>query len=1133
MVSGYSVEDAPYSTLYNINTSKINTNLKFGNLPVGSNYQYVITATNSIGTRFEQSYIFNIVNSSDVRWYQFDVNGWLDGGDSGDISGYGMFDITIGGEKHEGVVDWFDYYPEGTTYKIENIRPSGTHNYIGVYAGELEGTINSDKNIKLNFRTNNLFSEYDASYGDDFFAYLKCSNGLYVMEQGDANVTADPGGRGINYVWHFVKTSDNYYKITSAKTGKALTYKAIGASDSINSNIANIQLNDWNGSNAQLWAVHIVNGKFALSNKESQLLMDAGLVISDRYNNVYMLHDIGPGGNQLFELEALTLTIIYNSNGATSIKVAGDASSENWLSNNPRIYSYTENLPDGLWDGDNQGWLYLEKTGYTMESKSWNTKADGTGISIDWYQAFSSGNDLAKALGVDLSTGSKTVTLYAEWQPLERYQFDINGWIDGRDNGDISGYGTFDITIGGEKHKGVIDWFDYYPEGTTYKIENIRPSGTHNYIGVYAGELEGTINSDKNIKLNFRTNNLFSEYDASYGDDFFAYLKCSNGLYVMEQGDANVTADPGGRGINYVWHFVKTSDNYYKITSAKTGKALTYKAIGASDSINSNIANIQLNDWNGSNAQLWAVHIVNGKFALSNKESQLLMDAGLVISDRYNNVYMLHDIGPGGNQLFELEALTLTIIYNSNGATSIKVAGDASSENWLSNNPRIYSYTENLPDGLWDGDNQGWLYLEKTGYTMESKSWNTKADGTGISIDWYQSFDSGNDLAKALGVDLSTGSKTVTLYAEWQPFNLTVIYNSNGGSGAPAAQTKTQGAALTLSSTKPTRDGYTFLGWAESSTATTAQYQPGGSFTKDANTTLYAVWQLNTYTVTYNAGGGTGAPAAQTKAHGTALTLSSTKPTRDGYTFLGWAESSTATTAQYQPGGSFTKDADATLYAVWQEIREDTLNLQVEHVGGILKEGAQLRVPITATQNPGYVLGSIYITWDSEALELVDVEYNDLLAPKNQSSAITNSGRYILDFGNELSLSDYTGTGVFFTLVFQVTGKAEEKQYPIGIGLLGGFSNSELTSVEAQLSGGSVTLEEAKYIPGDANGDGQVNNTDRMILVRYLAGWDGYAERIAEMDAVDLNNDGKVNNTDRMILVRYLAGWDGYAKYFE
>ena len=148
-----------------------------------------------------------------------------------------------------------------------------------------------------------------------------------------------------------------------------------------------------------------------------------------------------------------------------------------------------------------------------------------------------------------------------------------------------------------------------------------------------------------------------------------------------------------------------------------------------------------------------------------------------------------------------------------------------------------------------------------------------------------------------------------------------ITYNANGGSGAPSATTyryATSGST-NLSSTKPTRTGYTFLGWSQSSTATSASYSAGQawSLTNNANYTLYAVWKINTWTVSYNANGGSGAPSAQTKTYGVTLTLSSTKPTRTGYTFQGWSTSSTATSATYSAGGSYTANAAATLYAVW------------------------------------------------------------------------------------------------------------------------------------------------------------------------------------------------------------------------
>ena len=160
-----------------------------------------------------------------------------------------------------------------------------------------------------------------------------------------------------------------------------------------------------------------------------------------------------------------------------------------------------------------------------------------------------------------------------------------------------------------------------------------------------------------------------------------------------------------------------------------------------------------------------------------------------------------------------------------------------------------------------------------------------------------------------------TVSFNVTVPA-WTSY--TISYNANGGAGAPSNQTKWKDQTLTLSTAKPTRTGYSFLGWATSSTATSATYAAGASYTANAAATLYAVWKANTYTVSYNANGGTGAPANQTKTYDKALTLSSTIPTRENYNFLGWGTSASATTVTYAAGASYTGNAALTLYAIWE-----------------------------------------------------------------------------------------------------------------------------------------------------------------------------------------------------------------------
>lgn len=147
----------------------------------------------------------------------------------------------------------------------------------------------------------------------------------------------------------------------------------------------------------------------------------------------------------------------------------------------------------------------------------------------------------------------------------------------------------------------------------------------------------------------------------------------------------------------------------------------------------------------------------------------------------------------------------------------------------------------------------------------------------------------------------------------------TLSYNANGGSGAPASQTVTGigSATFTISSTTPTRTGHNFLGWSTSSATTRATYNAGGSITISKNTTLYAVWEAITYTVSYNKGAnGTGTNTTATKTHGTALTLKGAIFTRTGYTQTGWATSDGGAKA-YELNGSYTDNKAVTLYPFW------------------------------------------------------------------------------------------------------------------------------------------------------------------------------------------------------------------------
>jgi uncharacterized repeat protein (TIGR02543 family) len=162
-------------------------------------------------------------------------------------------------------------------------------------------------------------------------------------------------------------------------------------------------------------------------------------------------------------------------------------------------------------------------------------------------------------------------------------------------------------------------------------------------------------------------------------------------------------------------------------------------------------------------------------------------------------------------------------------------------------------------------------------------------------------------------------TRDLTFLAVWSLKTYTVSFDANGGTGAPANQTKTHDTALTLSSTAPTRTGYTFNGWNTSADGTGTNYAAGASYTTNAAVTLYAKWTANSYTITYNGNSSTSgstAPGSYTTG-GTAYTIAANGFLRTGFTFAGWNTSTNGTGTSYSPGGSYSTSANLLLYAQW------------------------------------------------------------------------------------------------------------------------------------------------------------------------------------------------------------------------
>lgn len=226
----------------------------------------------------------------------------------------------------------------------------------------------------------------------------------------------------------------------------------------------------------------------------------------------------------------------------------------------------------------------------------------------------------------------------------------------------------------------------------------------------------------------------------------------------------------------------------------------------------------------------------------------------------------------------------------------------------------------------------------RTGYTQTG--WSLNADDNTKEYDCGQSFPAG----------YAFGS-SVTLYPTWTANTYTITYDGNGGlwnGDTTWSEQVTYGSSYTTRDNFFTYQYFEFTGWNEkadgSGTSWTSWIDTpwtwsGAAYAKDI--TLYAQWRRITYTITYNANGGTTTPATATKQAGIDMTLSgaitkanstytvtTTFDPNTGYvspssrnsvvtttyTFAGWKATDGTI---YPAGATYSANAATTLTAQW------------------------------------------------------------------------------------------------------------------------------------------------------------------------------------------------------------------------
>ena len=330
-----------------------------------------------------------------------------------------------------------------------------------------------------------------------------------------------------------------------------------------------------------------------------------------------------------------------------------------------------------------------------------------------------------------------------------------------------------------------------------------------------------------------------------------------------------VTYDPGG---------------FYTIRQPGTNVVLDLNDASVKE-----YANIQAHQENGTDAQKWAISFngTNG-YRIQNKASGLALHiAGNEAVNGANVMQQRIDGQLAQTWLFmpyspqqELENGRYVLLNEAGEGLELDVPGDSA------------EVADGTKMQIWD---------ENTGPSKYNSFDVTKLDNGYYSVIHSQSGKAlevtfgGSDTRERASILTANGS-----YAQqW-------AITRDGYNGGYTLRVRTSGYALDLFD------------------ASTGNGSPVGQH--PWNGTKAQTWRFvqAEYTVRYDANGGTGAPARQTKYYKEDLTLQAGEPVREGYEFLGWSDGdASAEEPDHVPGGPYTEEKDTTLYAVWQSIEPD------------------------------------------------------------------------------------------------------------------------------------------------------------------------------------------------------------------
>lgn len=207
--------------------------------------------------------------------------------------------------------------------------------------------------------------------------------------------------------------------------------------------------------------------------------------------------------------------------------------------------------------------------------------------------------------------------------------------------------------------------------------------------------------------------------------------------------------------------------------------------------------------------------------------------------------------------------------------------------------------------------------------TLPTPTKSSDAEYTYAFAGWYTAASGGTQVT----ANTTMGAGNTTIYAHWTATykNYTVTWNGNGGTPSKSSSSFHYNDALgTLPTAK--RTGYTFKGW---STSANGSVNVSTTTKVTDNVTYYAIWQINSYTLTVTAGTGGTVSGGGTYNYGETATLKATPSA--GYHFVKWSDGNT------NASRTVTVTGDATYTATFEQdpyLNLDKTSLTFEAAGG-------------------------------------------------------------------------------------------------------------------------------------------------------------------------------------------------------